>query len=204
MTRRFRSLSVLAILIGGGVALIASTQTWLDVTLRGTTGGPLPVPGASALPLLAPLSLAALALGLALSIIGVVLRYAFGILAVAIGVVLATGAIRIAVDTPVDAVATPVTETTGLAGLEAIRALVEDITATPWPALTAVAAVAVVAGGVLTVATAHRWSGAGRRYRTDAPATGATPASAGAAGGSRPHDAIDSWDDLSRGDDPTA
>lgn len=204
MTRRFRSLSVLAILIGGGIALIASTQTWLDVTVRGTTGAPLPVPGASALPLLAPLSLAALALGLALSIIGIVLRYVFGVLAVAIGAVLAAGAIRIAIERPVDAVAAPVTESTGLAGMETIRALVAEITATPWPALTAVAAVVIAAGGGLAVATAHRWSGAGRRYRTGAPASGATAGGAAASTGSRPHDAIDSWDDLSRGDDPTA
>jgi len=211
MTRRLRSLSVLTILGGGALALIASTQTWLDVTLLGSTTGPIPVPGASALALLAPLSLAALALGLALSIIGTVLRYVFGVLAVAIGGALGIGALRIAMERPVDAVAAAVTEATGLAGESTIRALIDHIATTPWPAITVVASLAIAAGGVATVLTAHRWPGAGRRYRTDGADAAAGAASRGASpsvtvGGaaSRPHDAIDSWDDLSRGDDPTA
>ena len=211
MTRRLRSLSVLTVLAGGALALIASTQTWLDVTLLGSTTPPIAVPGASALALLAPLSLAALALGLALSIIGAVLRYAFGVLAVAIGVALGVGALRIAVERPVDAVAAAVTEATGLAGESTVRALIDHVAVTPWPAITVVASLAIATGGVVTVLTAHRWPGAGRRYRTDSadmPAGGASRrVSADASGGdagSRPHDAIDSWDDLSRGDDPTA
>jgi hypothetical protein len=211
MTRRLRSLSVLAVLGGGALALIASTQTWLDVTLLGSTTGPIPVPGASALALLAPLSLAALALGLALSIIGTVLRYVFGVLAVAIGGALGVGALRIAVERPVDAVAASVTEATGLAGESTVRALIADIATTPWPIITVVASLAVAAGGVATVLTAHRWPGAGRRYRTDgadvaagAASRGASPSATAGGAASRPHDAIDSWDDLSRGDDPTA
>ncbi|WP_425841803.1 Trp biosynthesis-associated membrane protein [Microbacterium sp. PA5] len=211
MTRRLRSLSVLTVLGGGALALIASTQTWLDVSLRGATTAPLPVPGASALALLAPLSLAALALGLALSIIGPVLRHVFGVLAVAIGGVLGFGALRVALERPVDAVAASVTEATGLAGESTVRALIDHIAITPWPVVTVVASLAIAAGGATTVLTAHRWPGAGRRYRTDgAEAPARAGARAGRAGSSdrpaasRPHDAIDSWDDLSRGDDPTA
>lgn len=195
MTRQLRSLSVLTILVAGALALIASTQTWLDVTLRGTTNAPLAVAGADAVPLLAPLSLAALALALALSIVGRILRYVFGGIAIAIGASLAVAAVRILVEQPVDAVAGAVTEATGLAGAETVRALVAEIASTPWPLVTVVAAIALAAGGVATVATAHRWPGAGRRYRTE---------TSDVAAGSRPHDAIDSWDDLSRGDDPTA
>jgi hypothetical protein len=198
MSRRLRTTSVLAILTGGALALIASTQTWLDVVLRDAGVPPLPVPGASAVPLLARLSLAALALGLALSIVGLALRYVFGVLGVAIGGVLLVAAWRIGVDRPIDAVASTVTEATGLAGATTIEALVAEVTATPWPLVTVAASLLVIAGGALTLATAHRWGGAGRRYRTDAAGVAATAA------GSRPHDAIDSWDDLSRGDDPTA
>lgn len=198
MTRRLRTLCVVAILVGGAVALIASTQTWLDVTLVDRGPAPLPVAGASAMALLAPLSLAALALGLALSIVGRVLRYMFGVLAVAIGGVLAVGALRVIVALPVESFSAPVTETTGLSGPETIAALVAGITVTPWPFLTVAAAVVIAAGGGVVLATAHRWPGSGRRYRTDAASDGVgTPAA------SRPHDAIDSWDDLSRGDDPT-
>lgn len=196
MTRRLRSTSVLLILGGGALALIASTQTWLDAALRDTAAEPLAVAGATAVPLLAPLSLAALALSLALTIVGPVLRYAFGAIAVAIGVSLAAAAWRIAVERPVDAVASAVTEATGLTGAETVSTLVSDITATPWPAVTVAAALLILAGGTLTLATAHRWPGAGRRFRTENAADSRRS-------GSRPHDAIDSWDDLTRGDDPT-
>lgn len=196
MTKRFRSTSVLLILGGGVLALIASTQTWLDAVLSDTVAEPLAVAGATAVPLLAPLSLAALALSLALTIVGPVLRHAFGVIAIAIGVALTASAWRIAAERPIDAVASAVTEATGLTGAETVAALVSQITATPWPALTVAASLLVAAGGALTLATAHRWPGSGRRFRTESAAENR-------AQGSRPHDAIDSWDDLTRGDDPT-
>jgi len=197
MTRRARLLAVLASLVAGGAAVISSTQTWLDVTLDDGAAHVLAVPGAAAVPVLAPLGLAALALGLALTIVGRVLRYIFGAIAVAIGVLLLTLSWPVAVDPPVTAVAATVTETTGLSGTAAVSALVAGITVTPWPWVTVAAAVVLVLGGIWTLVSAHRWKGSGRRYRTDA-AVASGPAA------SRPHDAIDSWDDLSRGTDPTA
>jgi len=197
IARRARLLSVLAVIVGGALALISSTQTWLEVTLREGAHPVLSVAGADASALLAPLSLAALALGLALSIVGRILRYALGLLAVAIGGLLAVGALRIAVEHPADAFAAAVTEATGLTGIEAVSALVDAVESTPWPHAALAGAVLVAAGGACTLATAHRWSGSDRRYRQE-PSTSAGPT------GSRPHDAIDSWDELSRGDDPTA
>jgi len=197
VTRRARLLAVLAIVVAGGTAVISSTQTWLDVTLTGTAGDALAVPGTAAVPVLAPLGLAALALGLALTIVGRVLRYVFAVVAVAIGGLLLTLTWPVASDPPVTAVASTVTEVTGLSGTEAVSALVAQIAATPWPWVTLIAAAVLSLGGVWTVVSGHRWKSAGRRYRTDAAST-AGPAS------SRPHDAIDSWDDLSRGTDPTA
>lgn len=196
MIRRARTIAVLAILVGGALALVSSTQTWLTVSLVQIQDERLAVAGADAVALLAPLSLAALALGLALSIVGTVLRYVFGVLAVAIGAAVLVLSARLAVEVPVDAVAAAVTTATGLSGTETITRLIASIGETPWPWLTAVAGALVAVGGGFTLATAHRWSGAGRRFRTG---TAPTPAA-----GSRPHDAIDSWDDLSRGDDPTA
>ncbi|APZ34570.1 peptidase [Microbacterium aurum] len=203
MIARARMLAVLAIITGGAVAIISSTQTWLEVTLSAGATAALAVPGASALTLLAPFSLAALALGLALTVVGRVLRYVFGVLAAAIGGTLVVGAWGVATTHPLDAVASAVTEATGLSGPDAVASLVQTIDGTAWPWLTVVAGALVAVGGVLTLATAHTWRGAGRRYRTDADRT------ATAASSPRPHDAsrdhaIDSWDDLSHGDDPTA
>ena len=85
MIRRARLLSVLAVLAMGAVGVLSSTQTWLVVALESGAQQELAVTGAAAVPVLAPLSLAALALGAAISIVGFVLRCVFGALTLAIG-----------------------------------------------------------------------------------------------------------------------
>ncbi len=196
MIRRARLIAVLATLAVGAIGVISSTQTWLVVALD--AGRPeLPVTGAAAVPVLAPLSLAALALGAALSIVGVVLRYVFGVLTIAIAGTLGVLSGQVAFSAPVAAVASTVTAATGITGAEAVDALVTTVTATPWPAITLAASVVLLAAGGLTLVTARSWGRSGRRFESDA-AAGAEGSAA------RPHDAIDSWDDLSRGSDPTA
>ncbi|WP_256335869.1 Trp biosynthesis-associated membrane protein [Microbacterium sp. cf332] len=193
--------AVLSAVLGGGLAVIGSTQPWLEATLRDGAHAVLPVPGTEALPLVTPLGLAALALGLAISIVGTVLRYVFGGIGVLIGVALLAESLRIAVTAPPAAVVGVVADSTGLMGVAAVETLVSSITVTAWPWITAVGALAVCAGGVLTLVSARSWQSTARRYRTDAVAETSRPR------GSRPHDShdpIDSWDDLSRGSDPTA
>lgn len=197
MIRRARLLAVASILLCGAVGVISSTQTWLTVVLEDAAGRTLEVPGASAIPVLAPLSLAVLALGGALSIVGTVLRYLFGALTLAIAALLGWLTAQVAFSHPITAVAATVTEATGITGESAVAALVASIASTPWPTVTFVLWIVLLAAGAFTLATAHRWKGSGRRYRTDDAPQGARAA------GSRPHDAIDSWDDLSRGEDPT-
>ncbi|QKJ19515.1 Trp biosynthesis-associated membrane protein [Microbacterium hominis] len=199
MIRRARLLSVVAVVASGALGVISSTQVWLEVFLADGAAEPLAVPGADAVALLAPLSLAALALGGALSIVGLALRYAFGALSLVIGVTLLILTARVALEHPVDAVAGAVTAATGITGPAAVSELVLSISATPWPAVTAAVWVVLIAAGVFTLATARHWRGGDRRYRSEAPS-----AQPSGPAGSRPHDAIDSWDDLSRGDDPTA
>ncbi|WP_295791168.1 Trp biosynthesis-associated membrane protein [uncultured Microbacterium sp.] len=194
--RRARSTAVLAMLAAGAIGVIASTQTWIDVTLDDGAQQTLAVPGAEALPVLTPLSLAALALGAALSIVGPVLRYVFGALGVLIAAMVGVGTTQLLVSPPVSATAATVTDATGISGTDAVASLVTDLSLTPWPAVTLLAQLVLAAASVFTLVTARRWaSGASRKYRT------ATEAGADTV---RPHDAIDSWDDLSRGDDPTA
>ncbi|OCG75721.1 Trp biosynthesis-associated membrane protein [Microbacterium sediminis] len=188
--RRGRSLSVLLLLAGGAVLMIGSTQTWFTAELSDAS---LPVSGAAAAPVLQPLTLAVLALALVLALAGTVLRYVLGLLANLLGFVLIVMIGRIAFTPPVSAVASTVTEHTGLAGEEAVSELVRSIVATPWPVLSLVAAALVVLGGATVISTARHWKRSGRRYETAhaAPADG-------------PLDAIDSWDDLSHGQDPTS
>lgn len=198
MKRRSRLLVVILTVACGALGVISSTQTWLNVTLDDGAGHQLAVAGAAAVPVLAPLSLAVLALGAALSIIGVVLRYVFGVLSALIGGVLAWLTGQVAFLTPTHAVAATVTESTGIAGDEGVSDMIAAIAPTPWPTVTVVVWVVLVGAGVITIVTAATWARTGRRYRTE------DAAGSGARGGSRPHDAIDDWDDLSRGEDPTA
>ena len=182
------------ILLCGALGLISSTQTWFDVVLV-AGGDALAVPGAQAVPVLAPLCLAVLALGAALTIVGRVLRYILGALTVLAGAALLWLTAPVAVQAPVSAVAPAVTTATGIAGLESVAELVASISATPWPGVTVAGAAVLLLTGILVLVTAHLWRRAGRRFATDAPHA--------ASAADAPLDAVDSWDDLSRGDDPT-
>ncbi|MFT4219612.1 MAG: Trp biosynthesis-associated membrane protein [Microbacterium sp.] len=194
MTRRPRLLAVVATLSAGALGIVASTQTWLDVALK-AGGDALSVAGAAAIPVLAPLCLATLALGAALSIVGTALRYVFGALSTAIAIALAAVTAPVAFQHPVSAVAAEVTKATGIAGDASVTALVAAITPTPWPVVSLALWVVLFAAGVFTLATARAWQRAGRRY--DAGGEHAKAAD------DTPLDAIDSWDELSRGQDPT-
>ena len=193
LARRGRAIGVSGFLLGGAIGIISSTQTWLTVQ-RADAGADIFVPGASALPLLAPLSLAVLALGAALSITGPVLRLVFGLLAGAVAVFMGWSALHLQLESPLSAVASTVTETTGLAGPDALAGVIDTIVPSAWPIIAFVGWAILLLAAVVVVITWRGWKRGGRRYRTDAVA---------AATSSGPVDAIDSWDDLSRGTDPT-
>lgn len=196
MIRRARLIAVVAILLGGALGLISSTQTWVHVALADGGAADLTVAGAAAIPVLAPLSLAILALGLALSIVGTVLRYAFGAISILAGGALVWLSAAVILGPPVGAVAPAVTQATGIAGGPAVAALISGTTVTAWPAIALAAFVIVTAAGVFVIVTAARWRRGGRKYEASRASRRAS--------GAGPLDAIDSWDDLSRGDDPTA
>lgn len=196
MIRRARLLVLLGFIASGGVGLISSTQSWLIVTFSDAAQQNLAVPGASAVPLLAPLSLTVLAIGAALSIAGRVLRVVLTVLGVLVGfaLTLLTGAVAATV--PISAIGAEVAAVTGISGEEAVAALVSTIGLTAWPWLTVAVFVLLTAIGILGALTSPRWGDSGRRYRTDStPRRGR---------GEGPVDAIESWDDLSRGEDPTS
>jgi hypothetical protein len=188
IARRGRSIAVIGFLIAGAIGIISSTQTWLTVQ-RADAAEPILVPGADALALLAPLSLAILAVGAALTLVGVVLRYLVAALAL-----LAWWTAEILIARPVSAVAPTVTETTGLAGASTVADMIAAIEPSAWPVIALVGWVVLIAAALFALITAHRWKSGGRRYRTDAAAHEPQDG---------PVDAIDSWDDLSRGTDPT-
>nr|WP_205827482.1 Trp biosynthesis-associated membrane protein [Microbacterium excoecariae] len=188
--RRGRSTSVLAILAGGAGSLIGSTQVWATASLADAD---VTATGADGIALLQPLSLAALALSLALALSGPALRYVLAALGVVIGAALVAVTAPVAWSAPTSVVQTAVTDHTGISGEAAVAGLVSGIAVTPWAWLGAVFGALVALGGLLALVTARSWRRGGRRFDTGA---GARPATG-------PLDAVDTWDDLSRGDDPT-
>ncbi|GAB3154297.1 hypothetical protein GCM10027058_24490 [Microbacterium neimengense] len=195
MIRRARSISVLAILAGGAASTLAATQTWIHVSLTDGAAADVTVAGTAAIPVLTPLSLAVLALGAALSIVGRVLRVVLGALTVAAAIGVASVAAPVVFDVPIDAYAPSVTETTGITGDASVGALVASTSVTGWPIVALLAGVLLLAAGSFVLVTGWRWPGGGRKYDAARRRT--------AVADDAPLDAIDSWDDLSRGDDPT-
>ncbi|MBS1907589.1 MAG: Trp biosynthesis-associated membrane protein [Actinobacteria bacterium] len=190
LTRRAKSTSLLLILLAGGIGILSSTQTWLIVT-RADGGEALDVAGNAALPVLAPLSLTALALCAAIALVGPVLRRVFAAIAVVVGGLMLVLTARILLQHPLDAVGPALTKATGLAGDTALAAIVDGIAVTAWPWAALAGWILLLLGGGLALVTAGRWRSGGRRYST-APARHDGPV-----------DAVESWDDLSRGADPT-
>ncbi len=193
IARRGRSLSVLGFLLAGAIGIISSTQTWVTVE-RADAGEAILVPGASALVLLAPLSLAVLALGAALSIAGRPVRLVFGVLAGACAVFLGWSTLQLLISVPESAIGPTVTEATGLAGSAALADVVQSAVPTAWPVIALIGWMILLLASLLVLGTWRKWKAGGRRYRTT---TADAPAHDG------PIDAVDSWDDLSRGTDPT-
>lgn len=193
VARRGRSLSAIGLLLAGGIGIISSTQTWLTVT-RADAAEPILVPGADAMALLAPLSLAVLAIGAALTLVGLVLRYVFAALALIGGGLLTWWTAEILFTTPVSAVAPTVTETTGLAGTATVTQMIAVIEPSAWPVMALVGWVILVITAIFALLTARRWKRGGRRFQRDTTTHDEHDG---------PVDAIDSWDDLSRGSDPT-
>lgn len=194
--RSTKGYTLLGFVVAGGLALLSWTQTWVDVDFTMPTGAPrsLEVVGSVAAPALSALALCLLALVAALSLAGRVFRLILG----AVGVLLA-GAILAttlgAMADPTGAAEPAITTASGVAGHEAVRALVDTSATTFWPLFAIAGAVVAILMSVLVFVTSGSWSGGSRRY-----STGSAPVAKVA----RERDDVDNWDDLSRGDDPTA
>lgn len=193
MTRRARMTSVLAVLLAGAIGLISSTQTWLTVTLVDSHDEPFGVAGSAVLPLLVPMSLTALALGAVLAMIGRYIAMGLGVIAAGIGVLMLTQVLPIVVAPSSASVEAAVSQATGIAGHDSVARLIESLAPSAWPIVSAAGWILLILAGAFVVITARTWRASGRRYSTETPTHHATG----------PLDAVDSWDELTRGDDPT-
>lgn len=204
--RRAKLVVILAIILASAFGLVGWTQTWFTAALT-DSDTVLEVSGQVASPALSALSLAGLALAGALAIAGPVIRVVLSLLAIILGASIALAA-SLSLGDPVGAVGPAVTESTGIAGSASIAALVESVEATFWPAVTIAAGILLALSGLMAVVTTRRWPGSTRRYRavrfdtTDDGAERSAQPTFGDEPSARDR-AIDEWDDLSRGTDPT-
>lgn len=225
---RVKYSTMLLLVLGSGLALLAATQPWFSIRLTDTAqhATTVSVAGSVAAPALTALALAGLALTAALAIAGPVFRIVLALLGILLGVSVLISAIT-AVSDAVRASASAITTATGVAGDASIRHLVHTVDTAFWPWLAVVAGVVIILASAAAVVFARLWPGLSRKYQTrfagedgrpadevvaeaaeeETPQTHADgqdeSAESGEPGTLDRDTAIDSWDDLTRGDDPT-
>lgn len=191
---RLRGLTLATTALVAALLLLAWSQQWFAITLaESTDAAALTVGGDVAAAGLAPVALTLLAVVAALAIAGPVFRTILGVLEAGLGLVVILLVVDVTGD-PVGASASAITDATGLTGSDALQGLVAGIETSAWPWVALVLGALVILIGGATAATARRWPVSGRKYtRTrTAPADGGAP------------DAVEEWDALTDGDDPTA
>lgn len=186
--RRIKLSLLLAGLALSGVVFVGWTQEWFSVAL--IDGPSLSVAGDVAAPALSTLALTCLVLIGALSIAGPFFRVVLGVLQVLLGATMVLSGV-LALANPVQASAASVSEATGIAGSGPVAELVASVAISAWPWVSTIAAALIALTGVAVVITGKSWPGSGRKYG----ATKLEPA------GERT--AVDDWDALSDGTDPT-
>ncbi|MGP0221502.1 MULTISPECIES: Trp biosynthesis-associated membrane protein [unclassified Paenarthrobacter] len=183
-----KSTLVLATAILAFAVFGATTQTWIEVHLdpASTASSTLDVPGNKAATAVTALAIVALAGGLAASIAGKIARWIIAAIVVLSGAGIILAAVTVLAD-PLGAAQGSIAAATGVSGGQA------EVAATAFPVLAIVAAALLAVCGLLLPIAGRYWKA---RTKYDASSRGAAPTS-------EPVDEIDSWDRLSRGEDPT-
>ena len=185
--RRLRLISMAAIVVEAALVALAWSQTWFLLRLSGVE---LPVPGSVAGGALLPLALASLTLVAALALAGPFFRVVLGVLDALLGVcVIAVSAW--ALSDPVRASVPILTDSTGISGEGTLLGMVASAPATPWPFVALVLGILMVVTGLGIAVTSRAWPASGAKYsRTRLETADGT--------------AVEDWDALTEGDDPTA
>lgn len=226
--RLARRSAILLLLVLGGGALAAAAPTWLR-TSGATPLDPdvlVQVAGTSAAPGVGAGALVVVASALALGLVGRIGRWLVLLVSAASGVVVVASAAAILRD-PTQAARTAVAEATG------VTDMTSDIVLTPWPYVACAVGVLVVLVALWTVVSSPAWGRVSARHeivRADAPPSSgsrrADESRSGAAGSTgragasstasastsaaapdvredEEPDEQETWDSLTRGEDPT-
>jgi hypothetical protein len=185
---RLRLISLAVIVLEAGLVALSWSQTWYLLRLSGAEH---PVGGDVAGGALLPLALTSLCVVLALTLAGPVFRVILAVLDALLGVCVVVVAAWSLSD-PVRASLPVLQEATGFTADEhAFLDQVASTATTPWPYVGLAAGILMILTGPGIAVTARAWPVSGRKY---------TRTRAVAAEG----DAVQDWDALSDGDDPTA
>ncbi|UNX56154.1 Trp biosynthesis-associated membrane protein [Georgenia sp. TF02-10] len=188
--RPARRTVVLAALVLAGLLLAVGALPWADGQAPTVLAvEPVSVSGTTAVPALAGAALVAGAAALAAGLGRRVAVTVAGVALLAAGV----GAAVAVADFLADPAAPLLAAAAELSGVRQLQGLA---TTTPWPYAAVVLAVGLAGVGVVTLVVGRRWAVAGRRY--ERPARPRTPAA------DERTRAMDDWDALGRGEDPTA
>lgn len=192
--RLSRGRAVLVVLLGGVLLFGTALPTWVSGAARTTTGtSPVAVSGTDAAPGVASAAAVVLVAALVLGLSGRLTRVLAVVGVVGGGALALVGAVVFLRD-PEPALRSAAGEVGG------VPELAGAATTAPWPVLAAVVAGLVTLVGLALPLLLGRWQQVGRRYERDAPRR--RPSDAGA-DVSRRVQAMDDWDALSRGEDPT-
>ncbi|MHA7156068.1 Trp biosynthesis-associated membrane protein [Arthrobacter sp. TMN-50] len=184
---------ILATVLLSLAAFASTTQTWLTVVLpqNAVQTPDLQIPGSDAATAVTAFALVALAAALAVSIAGRIARILVVVILFIAGVGIVWNSIRVVAD-PTGAAAPAIGEAIGVStgsGAELV------LTVFPWLAAAAGVLLVGTAGWMLIAGRSWNRSTRYEKVATENPATRTTTAHS---------DEIDSWDQLTKGKDPTS
>lgn len=188
---RRKGVVVLATVLAALAAFGSTTQTWLAVILPQTAvqTPSIQVPGSDAATAVTAFALVGLAAALAASIAARTARWIIAVILTVAGAGIVFSSVAVATD-PAASAAPAIGEALGVTSQEGV-----SVTATAMPWLAALAGLLLVLCAAWLLIAGRGWRTA-RRYEKSAGRGRSAKADANA-------DEIDSWDSLSRGEDPT-
>ncbi|CAN5250691.1 hypothetical protein BH11ACT2_BH11ACT2_21900 [soil metagenome] len=190
--RRGKNALIFVSLVVAALVLTSWTQTWFTVDIgAGFATRLVTVDGSKAAPALTALALSELVLLLALAIAGPVFRIVLGVIQGLVGVAIIASAASSLAD-PLTVSEGAITKATAISGHASIVRLVGGrVTASAWPVVSLVAGVLLILLAVAIIISSRSWpNSTSRKYTRVAPAP-------------TERTAVDDWDSLSDGDDPT-
>lgn len=197
--KRAKQFSLLGLLAGAGLALVALTQPWAALGLHTdeferefTHSG-----GDSGTAIMG-LAIAALAATGALAIAGRIFRYVIAVLTLGLGVGISVAA-GVAMGNPSAGFSAEVRRFSGITDDAGIREIIAQgtVSTTAWPIAALVAGILIALAALGIIPTAHRWPGGDRKYDRSRFEPVTEPDE------SAENDRVSQWDALSAGDDPT-